>query len=505
MLSNNKRIAMNAVMLYIRMGIAMIVSLYTSRVVLNVLGASDFGVYNVVGGVVASLTFLNGAMSGATSRFLSFEIGKNDPQKLKATFENALFSHVILGLLVVIIAETIGLWFLFTKLVIPSDRLFAAQVIYQFSIFSIFISFVVVPFSADLISHEKMNMYAIFEIFRVVLKLILICSLKYFRNCDVLILYGSIELILGIILALIYIIYCKKHFGEISFKLKYDKGVLIPMLSYSGYHLFASFSVTAKTQGITFIINIFFGVIINAANAIVTSVTTVVNMLSVSASSAFRPHIIKLYAQGGLEDVARFINFATTITMVIVLVVTIPVVMFSDYILELWLVNPPEKTALFLNIMLIENIFHVLRINFGMGVDATGNVKKMDLLYGIDLLLVIPVSYMLVSFWDNPYVIYFVSLLSGFMSMIIVLYYLKQNIKCVSIAKTSGIILKTYLIFAISCFVVHFIKEIPSNKLLVFVLSCLLSTIMVMGLTFCFMNKVEKKTAHNIISRYIKR
>ena len=300
--SNNKLIAKNTVMLYIRMLLSIIVSLYTSRIVLQTLGVEDYGIYGVVGGIVTMFSFLNSSMAGATSRFLTFEMGKGDEERLKSTFSSALIIHIGIALLVLILAETIGVWFLNNKLVIPEGRMDAAHWVLQFSILGMIVGFTQVPYNATIIAHEKMDIYAYVELVNVFLKLGIVYLLNI-GNLDKLVLYAFLVLLVNVIVAIIYRIYCLRHYEECKFKFNFNKDISKSLLSFSLYNLFGNMGVVVNTQGTNFVINMFFGVIYNAAASIGTIVSNVVTGFASNVMTAFRPQITKSYA---LDDIPQF-------------------------------------------------------------------------------------------------------------------------------------------------------------------------------------------------------
>ncbi|MCI6985875.1 MAG: polysaccharide biosynthesis protein, partial [Bacteroidales bacterium] len=289
--SNNKRIAKNTIMLYIRMFISMVVGLYTSRVVLATLGVEDYGIYGVVGGVVGMMGFLNASMSGATSRFLTFELGKGDKERLAKTFSSALIVHIAIAIIVFILAETVGLWFLCNKLNIPEGRMEAAHWVYQFSILATMLSITQVPYNATIIAHEKMNVYAYMEILNVSLKLLIVYLLTI-GDFDKLKLYAVLTFAVSLIIMMIYRIYCLRHFKESRFHWVWDKTYLTPLLSFSGWNLYGNFGGIAGNQANNFVINSFFGVVMNAAASVAFTVSGIVTQFSSNAMTAFRPQII---------------------------------------------------------------------------------------------------------------------------------------------------------------------------------------------------------------------
>ncbi len=301
MSSDSRRIAKNSAVLYARMLLSMAVSLYTSRVVLEVLGVDDYGLYSVTGGVVAMFAFINGSMSGATSRFLTYEMGLGNAERLRDTFNSALLVHIGVAAIILVFAETIGLWFLNCKLSIPEESMTAANWVYQFSIVASLVTITQVPYNACIIAHENMNVYAYIEIANVLMKLGIVYLLVVIGG-NKLIIYGILVLVVNIIVASLYRIYCLRKFSESHFRYVFDKSILKPMLSFSGWDLYGNMCVTARTQGIVMLINVFFGVAVNAAASIATTVFSTLSSFASNIIMAFRPQIIKQYAAGESEE-----------------------------------------------------------------------------------------------------------------------------------------------------------------------------------------------------------
>ena len=277
--SSNRRIAKNTLALYVRMFLTMVVGLYTSRVVLATLGVEDYGVYGVVGGITSMLGFLNASMSGATSRFLTFELGRGDKKRLENTFSSAMIVHMGIAAVVLVLAETVGLWFLCHKLVIPPERMTAAHWVYQLSILSSMLAITQVPYNATIIAHENMNVYAYVEILNSVLKLLIVYLLTI-GDFDKLILYAVLMLAVSVTVMMTYRIYCVRHYSESHFHWVWDKTHLKPLLSFFGWNIYGNFGSIASSQGINFVINAFLGVAVNAAVSIATTVSGIVNMFA---------------------------------------------------------------------------------------------------------------------------------------------------------------------------------------------------------------------------------
>lgn len=411
-ISDNKRIAKNTVMLYVRMLLSIVVSLYTSRVVLQTLGVEDYGIYSVVGGVVAMFGFLNASMSGATSRFLTFEMGRGDFAKLRDTFSSALIIHIGIALVVLVVAETVGLWFLTNKLVIPEERMFAAHVVYQLSIVSMMVGVTQVPYNASIIAHEKMDVYAYVELLNVFLKLGIV-YLLLIGNFDKLILYAVLVLSVSVIVAFTYRIYCLRKFEECHFRRVWRKDILKPMLSFSGWDLYGNMSVTVRQQGINFLLNMFFGVAVNAAVGIATTIHGVLLGFSHNVITAFRPQIIKLYASKNIIEMQNTFNVAINVTLAIFLVTSVPLFFEVNYVLHLWLGLIPEHTVVFFRLILFSSFFSVVSSIIVITIHATGKIKHTSIITGsIYWISLIPV-YVLLKLGYPPKSAYYVYVASA--------------------------------------------------------------------------------------------
>lgn len=391
---NNKRIAKNTIMLYIRMAIVTFVGLYTGRVVLNVLGVQDFGIYNVVGGVVAMLNFLNTSMSAATSRYITYEMGKNNYDKLQLIFSAALEVHIIIAIVVLLLAETLGLWFMSTKLVIPEGRMFAAQCVYQLSIMSTIVSITQVPYNASILAHEHMNIYAYIEILNAALKLGAISILSY-GEFDKLILYAFLTFIISCLIALIYRIYCMRKFNECKFRFIKDRNIIKPILAFSSLDLYGNVCGVVRQQGINFLINNYFGVALNAAAGIAGVVSGVIAGFTGSVSQAFRPAIIKNYAVGNIKNMQNLMINSVSFSLLLLSCIAVPVYIEVNYILGFWLGNVPEYANIFTRLLLLTCIPNIVNAVIVTAVHATGKIKFMSYITGTVFLFNVPLLYIL--------------------------------------------------------------------------------------------------------------
>lgn len=393
---NSKRIAKNTLMLYIRMLVTMLVSLYTSRVVLTALGVEDFGIYNVVGGIVAMFGFLNATLATGTQRFLTFQLGLNNFLELKKTFSISLIIHIGLAVLIFILAETLGLWFLNNKLNIPAERMYAAQWVYQFSVFAGLVSIIQVPYDASIIAHERMNVFAWVSIIEVTLKL-LIVYLLVISEYDKLIVYSILIFVVTSLIMFIYRIYCKKQYLECRFQFTWDKKIFQSMLSFSGWNTFGCLASTGANQGINILLNIFFGPVVNAARAVSYQVSNALNGFVNNFQTAVTPQITKSYAEGNIEGLHKLLFQNAKFAFLLLYFISLPVLFEMETILSWWLKVVPDNTVLFCRIILIHGLLYCFTRPFIMAIHATGEMKILNLTAGLALLMVLPVSYLLLK------------------------------------------------------------------------------------------------------------
>ena len=431
-ISSKRQVAKNAIMLYIRMIFTIFVGLYSSRVVLQTLGVTDYGVYNVVAAVVPFFGFFSNSMAASTSRFLTLELGRGDKKRLQKTFSSALIIQLGVALSMILLAETIGLWFLFNMLRIPAERFNTAFWVYQISAFSVLFDCTQVPYNACIIAHERMNVYAYVEILKTILKL-LILYLLIIGNFDKLLLYAILSFLVGVIITLIYRIYCIRNFEECRFEFKVDKDIIKPMLSFSGFDTFTGLCANVNFQGIPYFINIVFSVILNAAAGIVLTVTNVFRSFVGNITTAFRPQIIKLYAQEKYTEMMDIYYLSLRMLIFIMSVVIVIFIYNCNYILGLWLGKVPAYTVILLDICFFEVFFDVITSNLKIGIHAAGKIKKYSVFQGIVKLLVIPLALLCLLFAKKPEHIYIINALSTSFCMVLSVYYLKENIPYFSI------------------------------------------------------------------------
>jgi O-antigen/teichoic acid export membrane protein len=398
---NNKRIAKNTLMLYGRMLLGMAVSLYTSRVVLATLGVENFGIYNVVGGVIVLFSFLDSAMSSATQRFLNYEIGRNDVEQTRRVFSMSLTIYFCIAAAVLFLAETVGLWFLNTQLNIPSVRMNAANWVYQFSVASAIVSILRVPYNATIIAYEKMSIYAYLSVAEVMLRLGIV-YLLVLASTDKLILYSGLLFCLTIIMQLASVTYCRKAFESAQYKLYYDSKLFKELIGFSSWSLFGSVAVICNTQGTNMLMNIFCGVTVNAAMGVANQVNGAVYQFVTNFQTAFNPQIVKYYAAQRKEEMTLLVFRASKISFILMLFISLPIIVNINFILAHWLKVVPEYAAGFVCLTLGYCLVDSLSIPIYTLVNATGKIQLYQIIISSVFLLNVPLVYGILYLGFSP-------------------------------------------------------------------------------------------------------
>ena len=407
---NNKRIAKNTLLLYFRMLLMMAVSLFTSRVVLNTLGVEDFGIYSVVGGVVGMFVFINNSMSSATQRYITFALGKGDKNRLQTVFSTTLQIHSLIAIIIVLLGETVGLWFLYNKMQIPADRMDAALWVMQCSIVSMVVMIVSVPYNADVIAHEKMSAFAYISILEVVLKLAIVYLLLVF-SYDKLILYAILILMIQILIRFCYSIYCNKHFEETRYKHVWDKKLFKKMTGFAGWSLFGNMAGVLFGQGLNMLLNVFFGPVVNAARAVAVQVQGAIQQFVGNFQTALNPQITKTYAAGELNEMHRLMFRSARFSFYLLFFLSLPVLYETDFILTIWLKIVPENAVAFLRIMICTSLIYTIANPLIIANQATGRVMKYQAVCGTILLLILPISYLCLKMGCPAYSVFIVHFL----------------------------------------------------------------------------------------------
>ena len=406
---SNKRIAKNTLFLYIRMFIVLIISLYTSRLLLNALGIVDYGIYNVVGGIVTLFTFVTGAMSTSSQRYITFALGQQDEQRLKEVFRSSLQVFVLLSLIILLLSETIGLWFLYFKMTIPAERMTAAFWVYQISILSCVLGMLVIPFRAEIIAHERMNAFAFISIMDVVLKLFIVIIISLMDD-ERLIFYAVLMFLITFLNNIIYMVYCKKQFKEINYKMVFNKPLLIEMGNFAGWSLIGNLAGVLSNHGVNILLNMFFGPAINAARGIAIQVQGTIQGFIINFQMAVNPQITKTYATNDLNRMHNLIIASSKFSFFLLFLLTLPIIFETNQILVLWLKLVPEHTINFIRIIFFIMLIDTLANPLIIANQATGKIKKYQTVVGGILLSIVPISYIALKVGSKPEIVFIIQL-----------------------------------------------------------------------------------------------
>jgi len=390
--TNNKRIAKNAIALYFRTFITMLIGLYTSRVILQALGVVDYGIYNVVGGFVSMFSLISVSLTSSIGRYITFELGKGDEDKLRRVFSTSIFVVLGLSLLVFIATETFGLWYFYNKMVIPPDRMDAAFWVFQISVFTFILSLINMPYASSIIAHERMDIYAYLSIFDATCKL-LICYLVMHSPIDRLIFYALLFCAVGVIDQCIYVLFCKRNFEESHFKFVFDKTLFKGMFGFAGWNFIGSSAAVLRGQGANLLLNAFGGPVVNAANGIANTITGIVSGFVGNFTQAFIPQITKRYAAGEYESLMKLLIYGSKSSYYLLFLLSLPVMLNAHFILKIWLGIVPDYTVAFCRWIFIFLLAESVSRPIISAKNATGEIRNYQIIVGGILLLMLPISY----------------------------------------------------------------------------------------------------------------
>ena len=478
----------------------MAISFFTSRVVLQALGVSDYGVYTLVGGIVVLINMLNSALNSSTTRFLTFNLGKGDLLLLKRTFSTAFIIHLTFAFIFLIIAETIGLWFINTHLNIDADRMVAANWVYQSAIISTFLGITQVPYNALITSHERFGIFAYIDILNSILKLV-IAIIVLHSTFDKLIFYSILYAIVAIVIMMIYRIYCIKNFDESKLLFVKDKTLIRSMLSFSGWNLFGSLSLTISQQFFGVIFNWFFGTLINAALGVSNQVQSIMYSFIGNISAAFKPQIIKEYANKNFGRVEYLVNMGAKYSGILISTTSIPVICKMDYLMSLWLTEIPQGAVHICQIALIHNVLNCFNPFIYAIVNASGKVDKVNIISSCFYLLVLPIVYIVLKLTHSYIISYTISLYVPISTMLLYICIAKKvmpQFHISSLMKHS--IGPIFIMLFIGILLAFQIDQLFNNHLISFLVICVFSIVFVSSLSLLI---VLNKSERNIIIRTI--
>ena len=500
-LLRNKRIAKNTLMLYIRMFLVMLVSLYTSRVILNVLGAEDYGIYNVVGGVVTLLSFLNSSLSTATQRYLNYEMGKNNTKALNKVFSMSFIIFCILTLIAVLIAETVGLWFVQNKLVIPDDRRSAALWVYQFSIMTFAVNMLMIPYTSAIIANEHMSIYAYLSVLEILLKLGLVLCLTII-SFDKLKLYSIMMFAVTCFVTSVYKIYCTKKFPECHIKWVWDKSLLKQIFSFSGWMLLGTFGNLLCTQGINILINIYFGPLFNAARAVATQVYSSISSFSQNFMTAVRPQIIKSYAQNDLNYMYRLVFSSSKLSFYLLFVLCVPLIIAAHIILELWLKNVPDFAVLFTRLTLIDLLIQSIYSPIAYVSQAANKTREYQISITVCSVSIFVVTLVLYIIGWPVYITFIVSIVIDFLGLFVRLVVVKKTNKFPIFNYLNDVLKPIVVVSAVTITIIWLVSiivnQLTNGKILIIITSLMIPicTIWLMGI-----KETEKKIIKGLLCK----
>lgn len=503
---NNKRIAKNTALLYLRLLFSMCISLFTSRVILNALGVEDFGIYNVVGGIVVMFGFLNNAMSASTQRFLMIEIGKGNHHQINRIFSMSLTIHILVALIVLILSETGGLWLLNTQLNISLDRMVSANWVFQFSILAFIITILYVPYNAMIIAQEKMDIFAFVSIVEVILKLF-ITLVVLWLGFEKLKLYAVLVFMVTFIIGTIYVIYCKIKFIECKFKHFWDRKLFYEMSSFASWNLLGVFAGITYNQGVNILLNVYFGPVVNAARGIAYQIQGAVNGFVTNFQVAVNPPITKSYATNEKEYMYSLIFSASKYSFYLLFLLSLPILLETDLILSIWLKNVPEYTSIFTRLILIDVLICSLSGALQTIVQATGNIKRYQMVVSGILLLNLPISYVLLKIGFPPHITFIISIIASITALVARLVILKIILSFPVKHFIVNVINKVISVFIVGSLIPYYITKQLTPSLIHLLLIAIISTlsvsssVWVLGITLSEKQFI-KVSAINILDKF---
>lgn len=491
--NNTNTIAKNTFFLYVRLLLTVFINFFTSRIVLQVLGVEDFGLYNVVGSVVAMFTFLNSGMVQASQRFMSYEMGRGDEKCLKDVFSSSFLIHILIALIVFVAVESVGIWFLNNRMNISPERLYAANWVLQCSLLSFSIQIVTVPFLATIIAHERMGIYAIIGFVDALLKLVAIYIVKY-TPYDNLISYSILLLIVPLLEFLVYSLYNKRHFSEVSFRPRYIKSMFRGILSFAGWSFVGNIGFVFRGNGVNIVINLFCGTAVNAARGIASQVSSQLVGFTSNFQMAIIPQITKRYAAQEYTNMLSLVMRGSKFSFILLFIIALPFCLRADYVLTLWLGIVPQYTVEFVNLILIMSLIDGMAIPLGKAIDATGNIKWFQTSIAIVMLLDIPFAYILLWMGVVPYLVVISSIIVSILGLLVRIYILKRRFaKYPVVASFNRVFLRCLFVSMVAYYLCVFINDYISNTFLGLIIMTVLSIFISCTLCYFFaLDNVER-------------
>lgn len=501
---DNKRIAKNTFFLYLRMLVVLALSLYTTRVVLNVLGVVDYGIYNVVCGFVSMFAFLNNSLANGTQRFYNFKLGKGRKNEISLVFSASMLIQIILAVILFLLLETFGIWYINNKMVIPEDRIVAAHWVFHCSVVSLIFVVLQVPYSAAILAFEKMNYFAIVSILDAFLKLGIVLVIPLIKS-DNLILYGVLMLFLSIVNYLLYFIYCRQNFCAETKMIwsRKDRTLLREMTSFSGWNVFGTFAYMVKDQGINILLNSFFGPIVNAARGIAMQINSALQGFSTNIVAAIRPQLVQSYSSGNITRVTKMMFSMSRLIFLMLFVLSLPIMIELPYILKLWLLGPiPEYTVIFAELIIVNMIITSMNTPLSQVVHATGRMKNYQIGTSLVICSILPFSYLFLKLGYPPTSVFLVSIVISVVNQIVCLFLLKRVFSFSLMMYLREVVFPCLMLAVITPIAPSFIHYSITESTLRFFLVIIVSVVISIFFAYCIILKKEEKI---LLLGYIKK
>lgn len=492
MQNRTNAIVNNAIYLYIRMILVLVVNLYVTRIVLKNLGVEDFGIYNIVGSVVIFFSFLRVALTNATSRYLTFELGRNNIQGLQNVYSMAINCHGILSLVLLVVLEIVGVWVLNTQLNIPEGRMLAANVLFQFSILTFCISVIQTPFQSNIIAHERMNFYAALSLIEVVFKL----GIAFYLDItpfDKLVVYGCLLCFSAVVVFFCYVQYCKKNFSDIKYVKYWNTKYVKEFASYSGWSLLVNSADVCTQQSISLFFNMFVGLVANAALGIANQINSGLLSFSSSIAQAYQPQVVKSYAAGDMDYFYKLIFAASKISFVMMFIIAAPVVVNIDYILSIWLGEYPAMASSFVKIIMVYYVFDTFQTPLMQAVHATGKIRTHQIMISSIKFMIIPLMFMELKYFRSANYALAIWAAGNIVGAISRTIYMRKLIGLDLRRYTIDVVLKLSIIAVIILVSTSYVSNLFDNSFISLISSSIYSILMTVLLALSFLfNKTEK-------------
>ena len=502
---DNKRLAQNTIILYVRMFLTVGLSLYITRVVLKNLGVSQFGLYNLIGGFVSMFYIVTASLSGAITRFITYELGKNCINKLIQVFSTSINIQILFSAIVLLLGETIGLWFVNFQLNIESEQIFAANIVYQLSLISFIIELLGVPFYSLVIAHEKMKLFAFNAILGVILKLLLALLLAY-ACIDKIIFYAIGMLIVSIVTQLVYVLYSRKKFVECKYRYSFEKNIFKKMFSFGGWNLLTSVTLMLRSQGLNILLNIFFGTVVNAAFSVARQIEGTIRAFSKNFLVAINPQIVKSYAEGNIHRTQTLVYRGTKYSFLLLYILGLPFMLMADTFMEIWLADVPPFASSFVQLIIILSLVEMLLTPSEYLNQATGDIKRYKIVTSLAQLTILPIGYILLRLGFNPYTTMYTAIAAELLTLP---YRVQLNKKLAGITWTDyckNVLIKLLPVLIISVSVGIVLKFIlPESILMTFVITILIIITILVATYFFAFDTSEKKFLAAIMNKAVTR